>query len=118
MWIRGKVKEDEKDGFGLEVIAEGSCSMHGHTVTAIVIRLNNAAMEQWDMTRESIGSIYCSENDPAWDEWKERLEEWERKILGSLKIREDAEYEINQSMDEIFTVVIAEKKRVPAIRKG
>lgn len=110
------MKEDEKDGFGLEVIAEGSCSMRGHTITVIVIRLNDEAIGQWDRTVESIGGIYCSEDDAAWVEWKGKLDEWEKKILGRLKIGADIGYEITQSLDEIFTIAITGKERVPAIQ--
>lgn len=105
-------KGEEMGKFDFEIVTEGSFDDAGYTISTIVIRLNQTAMNEYIMSG-NLNCRECYETKEEWEIYKARKEAerqaWERKIREGLKFMSDTGYEITQSVSEIFTVVLFER---------
>lgn len=113
------VCEMNEEPFDFEVIAEGSFEDEGFTISTIVIRLNQKALDEWiDSSILNCRATY--ETREEWERYKDnkevKREVWERKILNKLKFAQKTGYSITQSVSEIFTVVLFEKQGKEGLR--
>ena len=106
----------DTDKFALEVIARGSYTdkvpgIGGQdifVITAITVRLNHIALNEWILS-ECMNTSDCYTSQDEWlahvKEYKEKRLLWESKVEAALGVVDKGCVKITQAQSEVFTVV-------------
>lgn len=101
-------------GFGFKVIATGEFIDQGYLITVHSIRLSPEALNAWYTSRVTHYPSSCNtiEALKSYKAEKEKLRrEWEDRIAKLIGYESggDSSFCVNQSVSEIFTIVIMER---------